>query len=57
MGMPRPISTDLTACLVMPEGADDAFLQAATEQLHDRFDISHVTLQAVRVPFTTSCRA
>ena len=41
----------------MPEGADDAFLQAATEQLHDRFDISHVTLQAVRVPFTTSCLA
>lgn len=49
--------TALTAHLVMPDGgADDAFLQAATEQLHDRFDISHVTLQAVRVPFTTPCQ-
>ncbi len=46
----------LTAQLVMPEGgADDAFLQDATRQLHDRFDIEHVTLQAVRVPFTTPC--
>jgi cobalt-zinc-cadmium efflux system protein len=46
----------MTAHLVMPEGgADDAFLQHATEQLHDRFDIEHVTLQAVRVPFTTPC--
>jgi cobalt-zinc-cadmium efflux system protein len=46
----------LTAHLVMPEAnADDAFLQHATEQLHDRFGIEHTTLQAVRVPFTTSC--
>ncbi len=48
--------TTLTAHLVMPQGgADDAFLQAATQQLHDRFDIDHVTLQAVRVPFTQPC--
>ena len=31
--------------------ADDAFLQNATQTLHDRFDIVHVTLQAVRVSF------
>jgi len=48
----------MTAHLVMPEGrADDAFLQHATEQLHDRFAIEHVTLQVMRVPFTTSCRS
>ena len=46
----------MTAHLVMPEGhADDAFLQHATEQLHDRFEIEHVTLQVVRVPFMTPC--
>ncbi len=46
----------LTAQLVMPEGsAGDAFLQDATEQLHDRFEIAHVTLQVVRVPFTKPC--
>jgi cobalt-zinc-cadmium efflux system protein len=46
----------MTAHLVMPDGrADDAFLQHATEQLHDRFEIEHVTLQVVRVPFTASC--
>jgi cobalt-zinc-cadmium efflux system protein len=40
----------------MPQGhADDAFLQRATQQLHDGFDIEHVTLQVVRVPFTPSC--
>ncbi len=48
--------TALTAHLVMPEGqADDAFLQRATEQLHERFEIEHVTLQVVRVPFTRPC--
>jgi cobalt-zinc-cadmium efflux system protein len=48
----------LTAHLVMPEGqADDAFLRHATEQLHDRFEIEHVTLQVVRVPFTAGCAA
>ncbi|AGU49112.1 cation efflux protein [Variovorax paradoxus B4] len=46
----------MTAHLVMPEGhADDAFLQRATGQLHDRFGIEHVTLQVMRVPFTTPC--
>lgn len=46
----------LTAQLVMPLGQqDDAFLRDATEQLHDRFDIAHVTLQVVRTPFTPAC--
>ena len=46
----------MTAHLVMPGGqADDAFLQDATRRLHERFDIDHVTLQVVRVPFTTPC--
>jgi cobalt-zinc-cadmium efflux system protein len=46
----------MTAHLVMPQGhADDAFLQHATRQLHDGFDIEHVTLQVVRVPFTAPC--
>jgi cobalt-zinc-cadmium efflux system protein len=46
----------MTAHLVMPQGhPDDAFLQHATEQLHDRFKIDHVTLQVMRVPFTAPC--
>lgn len=46
----------LTAHLVMPAGgADDAFLQGATQQLHDRFGIEHATLQVVRVPFARPC--
>jgi cobalt-zinc-cadmium efflux system protein len=46
----------LTAHLGMPEGhADDAFLASATRQLHDRFEIEHVTLQVVRVPFSKPC--
>ena len=46
----------MTAHLVMPEGhPDDAFLQHATQQLHDRFEIEHVTIQVVRVPFTEPC--
>jgi cobalt-zinc-cadmium efflux system protein len=46
----------MTAHLVMPHGhADDAFLKNATEQLHDRFEITHVTLQVVKVPFTEPC--
>lgn len=48
--------TAMTAHLVMPQGhADDAFLKSATEQLHQRFDIEHVTIQVVRVPFTPGC--
>jgi len=46
----------LTAHLVMPQGqADDAFLNHATDLMHDRFEITHVTLQVVKVPFTPSC--
>jgi len=46
----------MTAHLVMPEGhADDAFLLHATEQLHDRFEIEHTTIQVMRVPFTAPC--
>jgi cobalt-zinc-cadmium efflux system protein len=46
----------LTAHLVMPQDqADDAFLHEATELLHDQFEITHVTLQVVKVPFTPSC--
>jgi cobalt-zinc-cadmium efflux system protein len=46
----------LTAHLVMPQGqADDAFLNEATELMHDRFEITHVTLQVVKAPFTPSC--
>lgn len=46
----------LTAHLVMPAGhAEDAFLQGATEMLRERFEITHVTLQVVKAPFTTPC--
>lgn len=46
----------LTAHLVMPQGSPgDAFLKDATEQLHDRFEITHVTLQVVKVPFQQAC--
>lgn len=46
----------LTAQLVMPQGhADDAFLVNATRQMHDRFEITHVTLQVMKVPFTPPC--
>jgi cobalt-zinc-cadmium efflux system protein len=46
----------LTAQLVMPQGhADDAFLQDATQQMHDRFEITHVTLQVMREPFAAPC--
>jgi cobalt-zinc-cadmium efflux system protein len=46
----------MTAHLVMPTDiADDAFLQHATRQLHERFRIEHATLQVVRVPFTPPC--
>jgi len=46
----------LTAHLVMPQGnPDDAFLQDATDKLHDQFEITHVTLQVVKMPFTAAC--
>ena len=40
----------------MPQGhADDAFLNDAAELLHERFEISHVTLQVVHEPFSQAC--
>ncbi len=46
----------LTAHLVMPQGnPQDAFLKDAADQLHDRFEITHVTLQVVKVPFQQAC--
>jgi len=46
----------MSAHLVMPLGpADDAFLQQATVALHHQFEIKHVTIQVVRVPFTVPC--
>jgi cobalt-zinc-cadmium efflux system protein len=46
----------LTAHLEMPEGGgDDAFLRDASERLHERFEITHVTLQVVRQPFCQAC--
>jgi cobalt-zinc-cadmium efflux system protein len=49
--------TALTAHLIMPTGhANDAFLQDATQQLHHRFDITHVTLQVMQHAFTPACQ-
>jgi cobalt-zinc-cadmium efflux system protein len=45
----------LTAHLVMPEGGDDAFLKHATDELHEHFEIRHVTLQVVRQAFCEGC--
>jgi len=46
----------LTAHLVMPQGhPDDAFLKRATDLLHDRFEITHVTLQVMQHPFMAGC--
>jgi cobalt-zinc-cadmium efflux system protein len=48
--------TALTAHLVMSRTqADDAFLQHASDRLHARFGIGHVTLQVVRAPFMKAC--
>jgi cobalt-zinc-cadmium efflux system protein len=47
--------TALTAHLVMPAGGDDAFLKHATDELHEHFEIRHVTLQVVRVAFCEGC--
>lgn len=58
-GVPDSIVADAVQRIVhvgmRAGGADDAFLQAATEQLHERVGISHVTLSVVRVPFTPGC--
>jgi len=46
----------MTAHLVMPQGGgDDAFLKHATDELHEHFDIRHVTLQVVREAFCNGC--
>jgi cobalt-zinc-cadmium efflux system protein len=46
----------LTAHLVVPEGApEDDFYRQATTELRERFDIDHVTLQAVRAPVAPLC--
>ena len=46
----------LTAHLVMPEGgSDDAFLKHPTEELHEHFEIHHVTVQLVREAFCGGC--
>ena len=48
--------TALTAHLVMPQGhASDAFLKEATDKMHDQFEITHVTLQVMKEPFTAPC--
>lgn len=47
----------MTAHLVMPSGhPDDAFLKGINQQLHDQFDIDHVTVQVVKAPFTRPCQ-
>jgi cobalt-zinc-cadmium efflux system protein len=49
-----PLSTTetaLTAHLVLPDGADDAFLAETSKLLHRRFGIGHATLQVERVSF------
>jgi cobalt-zinc-cadmium efflux system protein len=46
----------MTAHLVMPDGGgDDAFLKHATDELHEHFEIRHVTLQVVREAFCNGC--
>ena len=50
--------TALTAHLVMPAGGGgDAFLKRATDELHEHFEIGHVTLQVVREAFCDGCVA
>jgi cobalt-zinc-cadmium efflux system protein len=49
--------TALTAHLVMPDGhPDDVFLESTSDGLRERFGIGHVTLQVMRVAFSTPCR-
>jgi cobalt-zinc-cadmium efflux system protein len=46
----------LTCHLVCPRGSDDAFLMDAAKELHDRFEIEHVTLQVERGDPGQACR-
>jgi cobalt-zinc-cadmium efflux system protein len=46
----------MSAHLVVPGApVDDDFYRAAAEQLHERFDIDHATLQVVREGFMAPC--
>lgn len=46
----------LTAHLLMPDGhPGDEFLDEIAHQLHDRFDIDHVTIQILRQPIGHAC--
>ena len=48
--------TALTAHLVMPGGGgDDDFLRHTTQELHEHFEIRHVTLQVTRAPLGNGC--
>jgi cobalt-zinc-cadmium efflux system protein len=48
--------TALTAHLVMPAGGGgDDFLRQATEELHEHFEIRHVTLQVTHAPMGNGC--
>jgi cobalt-zinc-cadmium efflux system protein len=47
----------LTAHLVMPDGPPgDDFLRETADELHERFDIDHATLQITRAPLMPACR-
>jgi cobalt-zinc-cadmium efflux system protein len=45
----------LTAHLVMPTGADDAFLHEVTDELREHFRIPHATLQVERSDWQHGC--
>ncbi len=46
----------MTTVLVMPQGqAEDALLEDITEHMHELFEITHVTIQVVKRPFTKPC--
>lgn len=46
----------MTAHLITPAGSpDDAFYRDAANLMQDRYEITHVTLQAVREPFMPLC--
>jgi cobalt-zinc-cadmium efflux system protein len=46
----------LTCHLVRPQGSDDALLMRAAKELHDRFEIEHVTLQVEQGDPGQPCR-